>query len=49
MGSHSICVKKCSFSASLDLDITQRSPLTQVAMALAETKISRLKTATGLI
>ena len=36
-----------SISSSLDLDVTCSSSLTQLAMALAATKVSRFKRAEG--
>ena len=47
MGSHSTRAKNVSFSSSLDLDVTCSSSLTQLAMALAATKVSRFKRAPG--
>ena len=38
---------KTSFSSSLDLDVTCSSSLTQLAVALATTKVSRFERAAG--
>ena len=44
---HSTRANNFSFSSSLDLDVTCSSSLTQLAMALAATKVSRFKKAAG--
>ena len=40
---HSTRANNFSFSSSLDLDVTCSSSLTQLAMVLAATKVSRFK------
>ena len=44
---HLTRAKKFSFSSSLDLDVTCSSSLTQLAMVLAATTVSRFKRAAG--
>ena len=44
---HLTRAKNLSFSSSLDLDVTCSSLLTQLAMVLAATKVSRFKRAAG--
>ena len=44
---HLTRAKKISFSSSLDLDVTCSSSLTELAMALAATKVSRFERAAG--
>ena len=44
---HSTRANNFSFSSSLDLDVTCSSLLTQLAMALAATKVRRFKSAVG--
>ena len=44
---HSTRANNFSFSSSLDLDVTCSSSLSQLAMVVAATKVSRLKRAAG--
>ena len=44
---HLTRAKKFSFPSSLDLDVTCSSSLTQLAMVLAATEVSRFKGAAG--
>ena len=44
---HLTRAKNFSFSSSLDLDVTCSSSLTQLAMVLAATKVSRFKRTAG--
>ena len=47
MGSHLTRAKNFCISSSLDLDVTCSSSLTQLAMVLAATEVSRFKRAAG--